>query len=174
MERNTLSTHAAALAFALLAAACSRETQAPEATAPAAQQPAAAATPVAAVENAASPTMAQPGVQPADTAADARAFAGTYSGTLPCADCPGIDETLVLSADGSFVLTDTYRERPGSANVVQGSWSLEDGGKRIRLDPGSKDATDRFYGIDGDGLRMLDTEGKPIDSPLPMRLKRDA
>lgn len=175
MERAPLHTPVAALAFALLACACSREPQAPAAaasTAPTAQT--AAAQPVAAVESGTATTLAQPGVQPVDVATDARAFAGTYSGTLPCADCPGIDETLVLAPDGGFVLTDTYRERPGSANVVQGSWSIEDGGKRIRLDPGSKDAADRFYGIDGDGLRLLDGEGKAIDSPLPMRLKRDA
>lgn len=174
MERKTTGMCAAALTLALLASACSREAPAPDAAAPAAQQPAPAATPVAAVENAAGTTMAQPGVQPADSGADARAFAGTYSGTLPCADCPGIDETLVLSADGSFVLTDTYQERPGSANVVQGSWTLDADGKRIHLDPGSKDAVDKFYGIDGDGLRLLDGEGRPIDSKLPYRLKRDA
>ena len=173
MERNTLRTHATALAFALLACACSRQPAAPETTTPPAPTPAAAA-PVAAAENPVGTTMAEPGVQPADAAADARAFAGTYSGTLPCADCPGIDETLVLSADGTFVQTDTYRERPGAANVVQGNWSLEDGGKRIRLDPGSKDAVDRLYEVDGQGLRMLDGEGKPIDSRLPYRLDRDA
>jgi copper homeostasis protein (lipoprotein) len=178
MERTRFSLHAAALnaaalAAALLACACSRQPGAPEAPAQPAP-PAAAQVPVAAVESGTAATMAQPGVQPADAGADARAVAGTYSGTLPCADCPGIDETLVLADDGSFVLTDTYRERPGSANVVQGSWSLEDRGKRIRLDPGSKDAADKLYGIDGDGLRLLDAAGKPIDSGLPYRLKRDA
>ena len=47
-------------------------------------------------------------------------------------------------------------------------------GLRVRLDPGSKDAADKVFELDGDGLRMLDGEGKPIDSPLPYRLKRDA
>jgi copper homeostasis protein (lipoprotein) len=174
MERNPLRTFIAAMAVALMAA-CSREAPAPDATATAtAAPPSAAATPAAAEESPVATTMAQPGVQPADSGADARALAGTYSGALPCADCPGIDETLVLSADGSFVLTDTYRERPGSANVVQGTWTLEGDGQRIRLDPGSKDAVDRFYGVDGDGLRLLDAEGKPSDGGVPARLKRDA
>jgi copper homeostasis protein (lipoprotein) len=173
MERTTLRMHAATLALALLAGACSRQAPAPAADA-AAAQPAAAQPAVVAVESGTGTTMAEPGVQPAGAGADTRVVAGTYSGTLPCADCPGIDETLVLSTDGGFVLTDTYRERPGSANVVLGSWTLEADGKRIRLDPGSKDASDRFYGIDGDGLQALDGEGKPIDSGLPYRLKRDA
>ena len=159
-------------ALALVLAACQREAPAPATPdANAAAAPATTdTTPVAATET----TMAQAGVQPGPGAIDSKAFAGKFTGTLPCADCPGIDETLVLSTDGGFVLTDTYRERPGSANVVQGSWTLDADGKRIHLDPGSKDAVDKFYGIDGDGLRLLDGEGKPIDSRLPYRLKRDA
>ncbi len=175
MERNRrLSRLAAAAACAVLACACSR--QSPDAGTPAAATaaPASAAQPVAAVEAPGAATMAEPGVQPAGNDADARALVGTYSGTLPCADCPGIDETLVLSADGGFVLTDTYRERPGSANVVQGSWSLEAGGKRIRLDPGSKDAADKLYEVDGDGLRVLDGDGKRLGGGLPDRLAKDA
>ena len=172
MERNTLRTHAATLAFALLACACSRQAEAPQAAAPA-TPPATASTSVAGVEDATGTTMAQAGVQPT-AAADARALAGSYSGTLPCADCPGIDETLVLSADGSFVLTDTYRERPGAANVVQGTWTLEAGGTRLRLDPGSKDAADKSYEVDGDGLRILGGDGERIGNGLPDRLQRDA
>jgi copper homeostasis protein (lipoprotein) len=178
MERNPLRTPATAAPFlllgiALLGSACSRPAQSPEPAAPAVT-PAAAQPPVAAIESGTGTTMAQPGVQPTGATADARALTGTYSGTLPCADCPGIDETLVLTADGGFVLTDTYRERPGTANVVEGSWSLEEDGKRIRLDPGSKDATDKFYEVDGDGLRVLDGEGQRLPAGLPHRLKKDA
>lgn len=174
MERNTLRTYAAALALALLACACSREAPDAAARRAAATPATGAAQPVAAIETPTAATMAEPGVQPAADGTDARALVGTYSGALPCADCPGIDETLVLAADGGFVLTDTYRERPGSANVVQGSWSLEEGGKRIRLDPGSKDATDKLYEVDGDGLRVLDDHGMRIGGGLPDRLKKDA
>lgn len=173
MERTRFLMHAAALGLALIACACARQAPtADDASAdPAAPPPAAA--PVAAVEDGDAATPAQPGVQPADAGADLRAVAGSYAGTLPCADCPGIDETLVLSEDGSFVLTDTYRERPGAANVLQGTWSLEAGGARVRLDPGSKDAADRLYGVDGDGLRVLDGDGNPLPGSLPDRLHRE-
>ncbi|MDQ2703101.1 MAG: copper resistance protein NlpE [Pseudomonadota bacterium] len=117
--------------------------------------------------------MAEPGVQPDAAASDARALAGTYAGLLPCADCPGIDETLVLDADGGYVLTDTYRESDGAAHVVQGTWSIEPDGKRIRLDPGNKGDADRFFAIEADALVNLDTDGKPIDSPFDMRLVRE-
>ena len=157
---------------ALLLAACNAESPQPQAT-PAAAVAAAADAPPAATE--VETTMAEPGVQPDAGRNDVRALAGTWAGLLPCADCPGIDETLVLSADGSFVLTDTYRERPGTSNVVQGSWSVEGEGQRIRLDPGNKEDIDRFFAIDADAgaLVPLDTEGKPIDSPFDMRLVRE-
>ena len=149
-----------------------------------APQPAAAGAPAGAVVADALPvateietTMAEPGVQPDADAGDTRALAGTWSGLLPCADCPGIDETLVLDAGGGFVLTDTYRERPGTANVVRGSWTIEAGGQRIRLDPGNKDDIDRFFAVDPgagtEALVPLDTEGQPIDSPFDMRLVRE-
>ena len=111
--------------------------------------------------------------QPDAAGADARALAGTWSGLLPCADCPGIDETLVLIADGGFVLTDTYRERAGTGNVVQGTWTVEADGRRIRLDPDNKEDADRFFAVDADALVPLYTEGKPIDSPFDMRLVRE-
>jgi uncharacterized lipoprotein NlpE involved in copper resistance len=167
------SIHAIAIAIAAFAlAGCQRHAPAP--------QPSTATAPATAASGTSGPepevvateaTLAQSGVQPG---ADARtrALAGTYTGTLPCADCPGIDETLVLGADGGFVLTDTYRERPGSENIVQGSWSFEDG-TRIRLDPGSKEQRDQLYAIDGeDALVALDMDGKRIQGGPDRRLVR--
>ena len=118
-------------------------------------------------------TMAEAGVQPRDSAFDMKAFAGRFAGTLPCADCPGIDESLVLSADGSFELTDTYRERPGSEQVLRGNWALEPDGRSIRLDPGRKDARDRLFAIDDDALVPLGADGEPTGAPGDPRLRRN-
>jgi uncharacterized lipoprotein NlpE involved in copper resistance len=155
---------------ALALAACQRETPAPAANdAPAAAAPATDATPVVATET----TMAQAGVQPGPGAIDGKAFAGKFAGTLPCADCPGIDETLELGADGSFTLTDVYRERPQGTSTLQGSWSTDADGKRIRLDPGSKAEADRLFAIDdNDTLTLLGADGERADSAPDMRLKR--
>ncbi len=149
------------------------DTAPPQPTATAPAQAEAAAAELAAMV-AAETTMAEPGVQPAGAGFDARAFAGSFSGTLPCADCPGIDERLVLEADGSFTLSDAYRERPGSAFETRGSWSLEPGGQRLRLDPGSKDAQDRLFAIeDDDTLVPLGADGEPTGMPGDPRLRRD-
>ena len=182
MKRIRLPAMIIAALTALALCACQAEapTPAPAATATAdtaatgtaAAEPAPVATEVAT-------TMAEPGVQPDAAGEDARALAGTWTGLLPCADCPGIDETLVLDADGGFVLTDTYRERPDATFVTQGTWALEAEGRHVRLDPGNKDDADRLFAIESgsgsgsDALVRLDPAGKRIDSPFDMRLVRE-
>lgn len=165
----------AALLLALALAACDRPPTDDDSAPP---QPTAAALPagtaaVAAPVAATDTTMATAGVQGGNAAFDAKAFAGTFEGTLPCADCPGIDERLVLSADGSFELTDTYRERADATQVLRGSWSLEPDGRSLRLDPGSKAAADRLFAIEGDdGLVPLGADGEPTGAPGDPRLRR--
>jgi uncharacterized lipoprotein NlpE involved in copper resistance len=94
---------------------------------------------------------------------DMRAFAGSFEGTVPCADCPGIDTALELFADGSARLDEQYRDRKHETGET-GTWTVEEHGKRIRFDPDSKDAEDRVYAVtSNDELRMVDRDGNPID-----------
>lgn len=103
---------------------------------------------------------------------DRRAFAGMFSGTLPCADCPGIDTRLHLGDDGTFHLAETYRDR-GDAQTA-GTWTVDAAGTRLLLDPDVKDAPDRHLAIvSNDELRMLDPDGNAIDSTLDYSLRRD-
>ncbi|WP_165967304.1 copper resistance protein NlpE [Luteimonas aestuarii] len=103
---------------------------------------------------------------------DRRAFAGMFSGTLPCADCPGIDTRLHIADDGTFHLTEAYRDR-GNAQTA-GTWTVDAAGTRLLLDPDVKDAPDRHLSIvSNDELRALDPEGNAIDSTLDHLLRRD-
>ncbi len=103
------------------------------------------------------------------------AFEFFFTGTLPCADCPGIDETLRLDADGGFELTDVYRERPDSTNVVHGKWLAQAGGTRIQLQPDNKRDVVRVFAIDGgDTLLALGMDGVRIESPFDLSLKRSS
>lgn len=125
------------------------------------------------------PAVATPPAADATAAApapfDAKAFAGTFAGTLPCADCPGIDTRLVLAADGTYTITETYQERPVEPLKGDGTWTVEDGDQRLRLDPNSKSSDDRLFAIlSPDEIRQLDRDGKAIESALPYNLKRTA
>lgn len=152
--------------FAL--AACRQDTPA----APA--DPATEAATDAAVESApaATATLVATGPANPDSDFDQRGFAGIFAGVLPCADCPGIDTTLQLDADGSYVLTETYQESGVAPRTSEGTWSAEADGGQIRLDPGSKSEQDRLYAISGDDIVQLGAGGRPIDNGLDYRLAR--
>ena len=115
-------------------------------------------------------------LSPDDAASfDMTGFAGTFTGTLPCASCPGIDTTLVLAADGTYELTEAYREDPGPAIATEGSWSVEEDDTRIRLDPASKAAEDRLLQIESrDRVVFLTPAGEPTGSGLDYGLERQA
>jgi len=108
-----------------------------------------------------------------DVPFDIKGFAGTFSGTLPCADCPGIDTKITLKPDGSYMLHETYQGKKGSFDG-DGTWTAEENGQRIRLDPNSKSENDRVFAVKSkDEIETLDMEGKPIASTAPRALKRE-
>jgi len=103
---------------------------------------------------------------------DRKAFAGSFAGTLPCADCPGIDMRIDIEADGSFRASETYQDRDTTVEIA-GTWTIDADGRRLLLDPDSKDEADRHFEIvSKDEIRMLDTEGKPVESALNYSLRR--
>jgi uncharacterized lipoprotein NlpE involved in copper resistance len=88
----------------------------------------------------------------------------TYAGTLPCADCPGIQLTVELFPDSTFRLRRVYQDRPAVFNS-SGRWSVEKNGTRMVLR--DDDGEPRFFQIAGtDSLRVLDTHGQVIRSPF--------
>ncbi len=104
---------------------------------------------------------------------DTKAFAGTYAGMLPCADCPGIDSTIAFTPEGSYTLSETYQDADQSSFVSKGTWSLRGDGKAVLLDPEDKDEYDRSFAIvSPTELRALDQQGKPIAGTVEYRLKR--
>lgn len=116
-----------------------------------------------------------PSASAADVPFDTKGFAGTFRGTLPCADCPGIDTALALNADGTFTLDETYRERADGQARIDGTWTTEADDRHIRLDPNSKSENDRLFAIvSNDEVRMLDQQGQPIAGAPSPSLKRDA
>ena len=50
---------------------------------------------------------------------------GRYEGYLPCADCPGIEYKLWLSADGTFSESVFYTGRSVQPAVRKGTYTVE-------------------------------------------------
>jgi len=167
MSKSVTHARNALLVTVVIAALSACKPQAP------AEPPAPPAQPEAAAAPAAPAADALPSTQGAPF--DAKAFAGTFTGTLPCADCPGIDTRLVLAADGTYTITESYQSRSAPELKGDGTWTAEENNTRLRLDPNSKSDNDRLFAIlSNDEIRQLDMEGKPIDSTLPYNLKRSA
>lgn len=104
---------------------------------------------------------------------DRKAFAGRFSGILPCADCPGIEMWLEIASEGTFALRQTYQARDTTTSLT-GTWTVDDAGKSLLLDPDSKDEADRVFEIvSRDELRALDASGRPIDRTLNYSLRRN-
>ena len=104
---------------------------------------------------------------------DIKAFAGTYAGMLPCADCPGIDSTIAFTPEGIYTLSETYQDADKSSFLSKGTWSMSGDGKAIQLDPEDKDEFDRAFAIVAPTeLRALDQQGKPIAGAAEYSLKR--
>jgi uncharacterized lipoprotein NlpE involved in copper resistance len=52
-------------------------------------------------------------------------LSGTYEGTLPCADCPGLKTLITFNSDGTFHMEETYLERDNSPTITNGKWVLD-------------------------------------------------
>lgn len=93
---------------------------------------------------------------------DRKAFAGAFSGALPCADCPGVDARLEIAEGGTFALSERRRGEDAGQDTI-GTWTVDAAGTHLLLDPDDKDAADRhFEVVSNDELRALDANGDPI------------
>lgn len=89
---------------------------------------------------------------------------GTYTGTLPCADCPGINVEIILDADKSFTYNSTYIDRNDNQPFEDiGEWSLK--GDILTLTYDDSSTPTKFF--IGEGyIQQLDGDGKKITGKL--------
>lgn len=90
--------------------------------------------------------------------------AGEWAGTLPCADCPGIDYTLNLHAGGHYEETMIYQERSVAAVTSQGAWKL--GKDSVVSLQAANSAGKQYFKFTGSELVMLDQDKKEIEAPF--------
>ena len=106
---------------------------------------------------------------------------GPFVGTVPCADCPGIETELTLvrrdpaSAEGTYRLRTTYLERGGPFERT-GAWTTlrgtpqDENATVYELDPDRPGQQQYFLKVDDDRVRMLDGARGPIASDLNFTL----
>lgn len=77
--------------------------------------------------------------------------AGTYTATLPCPTCSGIDATLTLLPDGTFKALMSYQGRQSFTDAQKGTYAIF--GDRITTTDEYKEKVS--YRFDGENLQML-------------------
>ncbi|ENM5882185.1 copper resistance protein NlpE [Vibrio metoecus] len=103
-------------------------------------------------------------VDAAHNAQNSLDWAGIYQGTLPCADCGGIETELTINSDGTYKLTEQYLDKEGEPFVSEGTFAWDETGSIVTLQSG--DQTGRQYLVGENTLTHLDMHGQQIDGEL--------
>lgn len=102
-------------------------------------------------------------------AAELKPMQQSWRGILPCADCEGIETSLFLEKDGTWVMNERYRgvrDEPSSF-ASYGTWARTADKLVLTDSKGEKS----YYRVKGEALEMLDREGNPIESQFNYTLQ---
>ena len=103
-------------------------------------------------------TAAAPDMHNAETSLD---YLGVYKGTLPAADCPGIETTLTLAPDGSYALHLKYIDRDSEFDE-KGTYKVK--GNLLTLPP--MDGQPEYYKVEENQVRKLNADKQPVTGAL--------
>lgn len=116
------------------------------------------------------PDQPPPAAGPVDAAHNSRNaldWPGTYTGTLPCADCEGIRTTIRLDMDGSYERERIYVGRSSEPVRDAGVFSWNESGSAVTLAAEGEES--RQYQVGENRLFHLDNDGNRIGGDLAGR-----
>lgn len=90
---------------------------------------------------------------------------GTYAGVTPCADCPGIETTIVLNEDNTFKATYVYQDKKDGTFEETGTFSWDDKGSVVTLKDTKGEVLSVFKVQEG-SLKQLGLDGTEVTSEL--------
>src|SRR5690606_11320384 len=88
-------------------------------------------------------------------------WAGTYSGVLPCADCPGIETVVALRSDGTYERSTFYIDSATAPESSNGTFTWDETANKIVLDTGDDEIVkyqvgeNQLFRLDRDGQRII-------------------
>ena len=93
-----------------------------------------------------------------DNYVDLAAVSGTYEGTLPAADCPGIKTVLTIKADSTYQLQQDYIDKKNGHDEASGVFKVLDGKVLMLVRPSSGEQA--YYKVkDNSSIVMTDSLG---------------
>lgn len=99
----------------------------------------------------------------ADNSKNSLDWSGTYVGSLPCADCEGIDATVEINQDNTFKTNLVYKGKKSKPFTESGNFKWNEEGNKIYC-VSSGDTS--VYLVGENQLIQLDKEGNRITGPL--------
>lgn len=102
-----------------------------------------------------------------DNSQNALDWTGSYQGTLPCADCSGIETVVTLNSDNTYKMTTRYLGKGDNEIFDQTGtfqWT-EDGGSIVLNNVNGEEGTHTVK-VGENGLIWLDSEGQVITGEL--------
>ena len=89
-------------------------------------------------------------------------WVGTYSGIVPCADCPGIETRITLNTDNTYQISLKYQDK--GEEVFQNSGTLQWNADKSIITLGNLNKTQfpAMYKLGKESLVQLDLNGEVI------------
>jgi uncharacterized lipoprotein NlpE involved in copper resistance len=109
--------------------------------------------------NAATPR-ANPTAPDQHTSENSLDWQGTYAGVVPCADCEGIETTLTINKDLSYLLKTKYLGKDNKVLERRGTFTWEKNGQVINL-KGLSESPNRYF-VGENQLWQLSMQGEKI------------
>ncbi len=103
-------------------------------------------------------------IDPGHNSQNSLDWPGQYKGTIPCADCEGIEVTLAIQEDGAYYRTLNYLGKPSEPVLERGKFQWNTTGNYIRLQ--LPNSLVQWYQVGEDVLYHLDNNGKRIEGEL--------
>lgn len=96
-------------------------------------------------------------------------WVGTYTGTVPCADCQGIRTVLTMNKDLSYVLRTKYLGKSDDVHISRGEFGWTPEGNVIVLTPHRKAGPPVQYVVGESSVTQLAVAGRAITGALADR-----
>jgi len=91
---------------------------------------------------------------------------GLYIGTIPCADCEGIEVSVTLNEDNTYVMHYYYIGKENKVEPFRGTFTWNEDGSTVIF---SDKTMPHYFKVGENTLTQLDMEGKPIEGKLAVR-----
>ena len=88
---------------------------------------------------------------------------GLYTGTIPCADCEGIEVSVTLNEDNTYVMHYYYIGKENNLEPSKGTFTWNEDGNTVIF---SDKTRPHYFKVGENTLTQLDMEGKPIEGEL--------